>query len=593
MALGHSRLAIIDRAGGGQPMANDTATHWIVFNGEIYNHAALRARLHARGHRFKTVSDTEVILHAYDEYGPACVEELEGMFAFALYDVTRREALLARDRLGKKPLYYAVLGGALHFASEIKSLRHSPAWDPDLDLSALEGYLSLGYSVAPATIYRHVRQVEPGHILRLQNGRIQSRQYWDVTEFDTDTRPEATVLGDLDDIISGAVRERLESEVPIGAFLSGGIDSGLVVSYMTKASSTPVITSTIDFGEGIYDEAQVAAVTAHHLGTRHHCDTVKPELEDALDRILDGFDEPFADVSAIPTYYLSAMARRHVTVALSGDGGDESFAGYGARYFPHRLECRARAVLGPASAVAGWLGERWPRNARLPRWLRAGTVLENVGRDAASAYYADQCVLKPFEARTLLGQDPERDPRHSPLYEQVTAPYRRCTSADPVQRSQYADLKIYLPNDVLVKVDRMSMAHGLEVRAPLLDRRVVEAAFRIPAGTKLARGRSKHLLRSLAARHLPPAVVERPKKGFDAPIGRWIAGPLRELFRSDVFGRTSLLPGLVDCRVIEGFLKDHCNGRRDYSFPLWATWVLARWSRSEASRSHDRANQVA
>jgi asparagine synthase (glutamine-hydrolysing) len=583
IAFGHARLAIIDRVGGWQPMANASGTHWIVFNGEIYNHRALRKRLEARGHHFRTVSDTEVILQAYEAFGDDCVRELEGMFAFAIYDTVRRRALLARDRLGKKPLFYAMLGGALHFASEIKSLRRSPAWDSTLDLSALEGYLSLGYFLAPDTIYRYVKQLEPGQLLTFCNGRMECRIYWDVTEFDTDRRPEAEVLRSLDEVSQSAVRERLESEVPIGAFLSGGIDSGLVVSYMQQASTTPVITTTVDFGAGVYDEAQVARVTAGHLKTWHYCDTVQPDLERVLDPIVAGFDQPFADASAIPTYYLSAMARRHVTVALSGDGGDESFGGYGARYLPHQLESRARGLIGgPGGAVAGWLGARWPRSARLPRWLRAGTVLENLGRDSAAAYYADLCLLKPVEARVLLGRDPDRDPRHSSVFERVTAPYRRCSSADDVQRAQFADLKIYLPNDVLVKVDRMSMAHGLEVRAPLLDRRVVEAAFRIPASLKLAGGRTKHLLRALARGHLPPSVVDRPKHGFDAPIGRWIAGPCAELFEADVFGSTSIVGDLLDRRVISRFLQDHRSGQRDYSFALWAVWVLARWGRLRA-----------
>ena len=583
MAFGHARLAIIDRAGGWQPMSDRGGSRWIVFNGEIYNHRALRRRLESRGYRFRTTSDTEVILHAYDAFGDDCVRELEGMFAFAIYDTGQRRALLARDRLGKKPLFFAVLGGALHFASEIKSLQRSPAWDAALDLSAIEGYLSLGYFLAPNTIYRQVRQVEPGHLLTLARGSIDGRKYWDVTDFDTDRRPEADILGELNDTISAAVRERLESEVPIGAFLSGGIDSGLVVSHMQDASPTPVITTTVDFGAGVYDEAQVAAQTAAHLRTWHYCDTVQPELERVLNPIVDAFDQPFADASAIPTYYLSAMARRHVTVALSGDGGDEAFGGYAARYIPHGNEARARRWLGRSGgAAASWLGARWPRSARLPRWLRAGSVLENLGRDGAGAYYADLCLLKPHEARLLLGRDPDRDPRSSPLFDQVTAPYRQCRSGNDVQRAQFADLKIYLPNDVLVKVDRMSMAHGLEVRAPLLDRRVIEAAFRIPAELKLANGRAKHLLRTLAATRLPDQVVHRPKHGFDAPIGRWIAGPCREMFTADVLGPSSIVGELLDRSVVDRFLRDHSTGERDHSFALWAVWVLARWGKRRA-----------
>jgi asparagine synthase (glutamine-hydrolysing) len=579
MALGHARLAIIDRAGGWQPMATADGGRWIVFNGEIYNHRDLRRRLESRGYRFRTTSDTEAILHAYDAFGDHCVGELEGMFAFAIYDTRRRTALLARDRLGKKPLFYATLDGALHFASEIKALRRSPAWDGTLDWSALEGYLSLGYFLAPDTIYRHVKQVEPGHLLTLRSGRVESRRYWEVTEFDTERRPDADVAGSLDGILRRAVEERLESEVPLGAFLSGGIDSGLIVSYMQQASASPVITTTVDFGAGIYDEARFAAQTAAHLRTQHHCDIVTPDLGPVLDPIVDGFDQPFADPSAIPTYYLSAMARRHVTVALSGDGGDEAFGGYASRYIPHAYEARARGLLGRSgAAVAGWLGARWPRSTQLPRWLRAGTVLENLGRDAAAAYYADLCMLKPHETRALLGRDPDRDPRHSPVFEQVTRPYRQCPSGSDVQRAQFADLKIYLPNDVLVKVDRMSMAHGLEVRAPLLDRRVVEAAFRIPAERKLAGGRSKYFLRALARTRLPEPIVNRRKHGFDAPIGRWIAGPLRGAFNNDVMASASPIRSMLDDRVVAAMLRDHTAGHRDHSFALWAVWVLARWS---------------
>jgi asparagine synthase (glutamine-hydrolysing) len=578
-ALGHRRLSIIDREGGAQPMATADRSSWIVFNGEIYNHRALRQKLEQRGYVFRTASDTEVILYAYQAYGRECVRHLEGMFAFAIYDVRRRELLLARDRIGKKPLFYGVRGGVLHFASEIKALQQSPAWDDELDLSGLEGYLSLGYFLAPRTVYRHVQQLEPGHTLRVRDGHVDVQQYWDVEEFDTDRRSEADILPDLENLLRGAVNERLESEVPLGAFLSGGIDSGLVVSMMSEASADPVTTTTVGFGRGEPDEAATALLTATHLGTRHFCEIVEPQLEPVIDKIIGTLDQPFADGSLIPTYYVSAVARRHVTVALTGDGGDESFGGYASRYIPQHLEARIRPWLGPGSqAAASWLGGRWPRSARLPRWLRVGTVLENLGRDAASAYYADLCLLRPFQARALLGLDPDRDPRSSAVYEQVTAPYRRCSSASAVQRAEYTDLKVYLPNAVLVKVDRMSMAHGLEIRSPLLDRRVVEAAFRIPAEVKLAGLQAKRLLRQIARHRLPPAVVERRKHGFDAPIGKWIAGPYLEMFRADVLGPSSIVPTLLDRGEITRLLAEHCRGQVDHSFALWGLWVLAKWS---------------
>jgi asparagine synthase (glutamine-hydrolysing) len=585
-ALGHRRLAIIDRAGGSQPMTNEDGSCWVVFNGEIYNHRSLRAELIQRGHTYRTTSDTETILHAYEEYGSDCVRRFEGMFAFAVYDARRRELLLARDRLGKKPLYYAVLGDALHFASEMKAFYGSPVWDDAIDLSSVEGYLSLGYFLAPATVYRHVRQLEPGHLLHLRNSRIHIQCYWDVEEFDTDARSESELVADLEGMIRSNVRERLESEVPLGAFLSGGIDSGLVVSFMREVSADPVITTTVGFGDPSRDEVEPAGLTARHVGTRHYVDQVTPALEPVLDRIIGAFDEPFADASAIPTYYVSAMARRHVTVALSGDGGDETFGGYGIRYVPHGLECRARGRLGPIGRrVVAWLGGRWPRSSRLPRWLRAGTVLENLARDPECAYYADLCLMKPFQARALLGRDADRDPRDSPVFEQVTAPYRRCTSPSPVQRAQYADLKIYLPNDVLVKVDRMSMANSLEVRSPLLDHRLVEAAFRIPSEMKIAVTQPKRLLRMIAASRLPPSIVRRRKHGFDAPIGRWIAGPCLEMFYADVLSPSSIVPLLLDSAEIRRLVREHCRAQMDHSYALWAIWVLARWSMLRARRA--------
>jgi asparagine synthase (glutamine-hydrolysing) len=578
-ALGHRRLSIIDRAGGGQPIANEDQSCWIVFNGEIYNHRPLRERLRAHGHVFRTSSDTEVIVHAYEQYGTDCIAMLEGMFAFALLDLRRRALVLARDRVGKKPLYYADFDGVFHFASEVKALRESPVWKGDLDLSGLEGYLSLGYFIAPATIYRHVRQLLPGHFLMAHPEGVTIRKYWDVEEFDTDRREPSEIVRDLTNTIDTAVVERLESEVPLGAFLSGGIDSGIVVSCMREASTAPVITTTVGFNAGDDDEVRAAGLTATHLGTRHHCEVVKPELENVMDCIVGTLDQPFADGSIIPTYYVSGAARRHVTVALSGDGGDESFAGYTTRYIPHHLESRARRMLGAAAGRRlAHVGARWPRWRQLPRWLRAGTVLENLGRDDVAAYFADVCLLRPHTARALLGLDATRDPRASSVFDQVTEPYRRCASSDPVQRAQYADLKMYLPNAVLVKVDRMSMLHSLEVRSPLLDRRVIEAAFRIPASVKIAGMQSKRVLRDIAATRLPARVVKRRKHGFDAPIGNWMAGPYAEVFQSDVLGSQSVVPALVDASIVRQMFDEHRHHIVDHSFALWALWVLARWA---------------
>src|SRR5215475_5864439 len=533
--LGHRRLAIIDLAGGHQPMANEDGSCWIVFNGEVYNYRSIRPLLEAKGHRFRTVSDTETILHAYEEFGPACLEHLEGMFAFAIYDGRRQELFAARDRLGKKPFFYTVLDGIFHFASELPALAQSPFWKGEIDLSSLEGYLSLGYFLAPATPFRDVFKLLPGHWLRVANGRVETKQYWDVTEFDTETRSADELLNDIDETLRRAVHDRLESEVPLGAFLSGGIDSGLVVSYMAEALGERLVTASVGFGDAAHNELEAAAVTAEHFHSRHYPSEIQPELSAVIDAVTAHLGEPLADSSAIPTWYVSRQARRHVTVALTGDGGDESWAGYDFRYVPHALEGTARrfmpSALGPAAA---YIGRRWPRNPKLPKALRAGTLLENLGRDPAGAYYADLAFLKPADTRELMGLSPDSDVTKSPVYDAVTEPYRRCPSNDPVQRAEYADLKIYMPNDPLVKVDRMSMAHGLEVRCPLLDRRVVELAFRIPASKKQEGRQGKALLRALARKRLPGKLWQLPKRGFTAPIGKWIAGPNATQFREEV-----------------------------------------------------------
>jgi asparagine synthase (glutamine-hydrolysing) len=579
-ALGHRRLAIIDREGGVQPMSNETRDCWITFNGEIYNHRPLRELLIGRGHRFRTHSDTETIVHAYEEFGVDCVSRLEGMFAFAIYDQRRREVFIARDRLGKKPLFHAVLNGVLHFASEIKAIAASPAWDDAIALDTVEAYLSLGYFLAPATIYRSVHSLEPGHWLRLRDGRVEVRRYWDVERFDDDRRDGEALVDELDGLLRTAVRDRLESEVPLGAFLSGGIDSGLVVSYMSEAIGPRLLTTSVGFADTAHNELQAAGLTAGRFETTHSAHVVEPRLEEVLDSIVTTLDQPLADSSAVPTLYVSRAARRHVTVALSGDGGDEVFGGYDFRYVPHALESRVRNWLpGRLAPALSWIGGRWPRSSRLPRAFRLGSMLENVGRTADEAYFADLCFIKPRDVARLLGHPDRRSVRQSPVFETVTDPYRRCPSSSPVQRAQYADLKTYLPNDVLVKVDRMSMLESLEVRCPLLDRRIVEFAFRIPTSSKMPRLESKHLLRTIARRRLPAELSALPKRGFTAPVARWIAGPYREAFRENVFGPASTLSSLVDGSALKVLFDEHCRGERDNSYALWAVFIFERWCR--------------
>jgi asparagine synthase (glutamine-hydrolysing) len=536
---------------------------------------------------FKTRCDTEAIIHAYEEFGTDCAQHLEGMFAFAVYDERRRELYLARDRLGKKPLFYAELGGALHFASEIKALRLSPAWDGTLDTSNLESFLCLGYFVAPTSIFKHVRKLEPGHWLRLREGRAEVRSYWDVEEFDTDQREPREVVEELEEVLRDVVRDRLESEVPLGAFLSSGIDSSLVVSYMSETLGEDILTATVGFGEETHNEIPGAQLVSRHFKTKHETELIRPSLEEVFDPLVEAFDEPFADDSAIPTYYVSKMARRHVTVALTGDGGDESFGGYDFRYVPHSWECRLRPWLPgrPGRNLMAWLGRQWPRSSGVPKALRWATIFENLSRSAEEAYYLDLCFQKPADARALLGRSPTRDPKESPVYDKVTDPYRRCPSTSPLQRAQYADLKVYLPNMPLVKVDRMSMHHSLEIRSPLLDRRVVELAFRVPTRSKLPRLECKYLLRQLARARLPQDLLTFPKQGFSAPIGEWIRESLREQYRDEVFRPGAHVSTWLDMRTLGTFFEEHCQDRRDRTFPLWAAWVLERWASKWTSDS--------
>ena len=583
-ALGHRRLAIIDKTGGSQPMANEDESCWLVFNGEIYNHVQLRRELIARGHVFRSLSDTEVIVHGYEEFGTGVVERLEGMFAFAIYDARSHTLFAARDRIGKKPLFYAVLDNTLHFASEIKAFFASPVWNDETDPSSIEEYLALGYIMAPKTAYRHVRKLEPGHLLVARHGRLEIRKYWDIEDFGNDSRSPAVLEADVESTLASAVRERLESEVPLGAFLSGGIDSGLVVSMMGEALGRGPVTTTVGFGDRGHNELGPARLTASHCSTEHHEHIVDLHLEDVLDRIVGAFDEPFADASAIPTYHVSRIARQHVTVALSGDGGDEAFGGYSFRYVPHALESRARALLPGAAgrAAAAWLGTHWPRSPRVPRYLRLGTILENVSRKPELAYAADLFIAPPAMARKLVGFGALRNPDDSPVHAAVIDPYVRCSSRDPLLRAQYADLKVYLPNDVLVKVDRMSMANALEVRCPLLDRRVVELAFRIPTAAKMPGLKPKQLLKRVAARRLPEQLLRLPKRGFTAPVGQWISASSQEEFRHDLLGPRAHIRGLLDMAEVRRLVDEHDRKQANHTDRLWAIWMLERWAQLRA-----------
>jgi asparagine synthase (glutamine-hydrolysing) len=573
-ALGHRRLAIIDVARGHQPLSNEDRTVWIVFNGEVYNHAALREWLQGRGHVFRTACDTETIVHAYEEEGPACVSRFVGMFAFVIYDAKTRSIFAARDRVGKKPFFYTTIGSALCFGSELSSLQAVPGWRGEYTSNWLETYLALGYVPAPATAFSGVFKLAPGHVLVARDGRIATRPYWDVEEFDTEHRPFETVIDEIDHLLADAVQCRLESEVPLGAFLSGGIDSGLVVSHMS--GPTAPTTVSVGFDDGQYNELDAAQITAAALHTTHRSLTIQPQLEGLLDRAVMSFGEPFADASAIPTYYVAQAARECVTVALTGDGGDESFAGYDFRYVPHVVESWARHVV-PAivRAPLHTVGRHWPARPSWPKPLRLQTVFQNLAGSDAEAYFADLCMVKPQRLGSLLGR--QISLRNHAAYDLVTGTYRSCRSNDPLQRAEYADLKLYLPNAPLAKVDRMSMLNSLEVRCPLLDHRIVEFAFRVPRKYKLRHLKGKALLRAIAARRLPTEIARLPKRGFSAPISTWITSEHAELFAADVLSPTAPIRDHLNQDAIRKLMAEHRAGEYDHAQLLWALWMASHW----------------
>jgi asparagine synthase (glutamine-hydrolysing) len=577
VGLGSRRLSIIDLAGGAQPIANEDGTVWVVLNGEIYNFRELRAELEDRGHRFATRSDTETIVQRSEERGDDCVHHLAGMFAFALWDGRRKRLLLARDRLGKKPLYYAHRPGqALTFGSELKAVLMDPGVPREVELEALDRYLSLLYVPAPHTIFRDVRKLPAGHLLVADARGVTIREYWDVRFVDGPRRPTEEYADELRDLLTQAVRARLVSDVPLGAFLSGGLDSSTVVALMARLSDRPVVTASVGFRESDYDERPSARLVARQFGCDARESEVTAEIRDVLPKLVWHFDEPFADSSAVPTFYVSKIAREHVTVALSGDGGDELFAGYD-RHFWDRWEARARRFARPARAV-GAIARWWPlrgKNILLHLAMTAGDACARkhsaeLFRDAAkrSLYSEDMAAI-------TAGFDPLGVHR---------AYYDRCDARDPLNRSLYVDLKTYLADDILVKVDRMSMAHGLEVRAPFLDHRVVEFVAALPAGLKLRGRTTKFILREAMRAVLPAAVLAKPKHGFEAPISRWLRHELRDLVEDLLFDPRAEQRGWFNPRTVKQLWADHHEGVRDARHQLWLLVVLELWCRAFVDR---------
>jgi asparagine synthase (glutamine-hydrolysing) len=580
VGLGHRRLSIIDLSEGHQPLLTEDGRSAIVFNGEIYNYQALREELIDRGHRFRTRSDTEVILQAYSAYGEACVERLRGMFAFAVWDGANNRLFVARDRVGIKPLYYYSDGRKFLFASEIKALLQDPSVPRDLNCLALDDYLTFGYVPAPKTIFQGIHKLLPGHTLTVTDQGVREREYWDLSFGSIDGPTDAERAEELLNTVRESVRMHLMSEVPLGAFLSGGVDSSAVVAIMAGLLDQPVTTASIGFGESGFDELAYARVVARHYHTNSRERVVEAEAVKILDDLTWFFDEPFADSSMIPTYYVCQVAREKVTVCLSGDGGDENFAGY-RRYRFDALENRIRSAVPAAVRVSlfGALGRLYPKADWLPQVFRAKTLLTNLSLPAETAYFHSMSRFSPGMKALLYRDDVKRRVGDYHAFS-VLAPYfDRSRGWDPLSRIQYVDIKTNLPDDILTKVDRASMAHSLEVRVPLLDHEVMEYAARIPPGSKLRGGEGKFIFKQALRGLIPSSILDRPKMGFSIPLAQWLRRDLRAMFEERVLANSAFVASLFDQKPIATWWSQHQRGTRDYSTHLWALLVLECWGR--------------
>jgi len=574
--LGHRRLSIIDLdSRADQPLASENGSLHLVFNGEIYNFQALRPDLEARGHVFRTASDTEVIIHAYEEFGLDCLSRFRGMFAFALWDADRRRLFAARDRLGKKPLFYCQRGETLYFGSEIKAILVHPDIPREVDFEALGYFLSLNYTPAPHTLFAGIRQLEPGQYLLFSQGRLEIHDYWDL-EYppEPDRPPEPAILDTFTDQLREAIRLRLIADVPVGAFLSGGLDSTAVVALAAPQYPGRLQTFSIGFAEKSYDERPAARLVATRFGTEHHELEVRPQVADVLPTLVWHAEEPTADSSMLPVYYLARFAARRVKVVLTGDGADEILAGY-ETYQAHylmralnRLPGGVQRFLQRAAAALPVSHRKVSLDFKLKRLVAA------LGQDLDYAHYSWRQIWSPEAAQELLPG--LRLGRAYRLYSQWL---RRCTAVDSLDRLLYADTRFYLPNDMLVKVDRMTMAHGLEARTPFLDHRLVEWAAGLPPRFKLRFFMlKKFLLRRLLTGLVPARLRWQGKKGFNVPVGPWIRGPLRDFFADTL----ALLrhTGWIDPAVLDRTLQQHVRGQVDFSHHLWGLTVLALWWRT-------------
>lgn len=577
-ALGHRRLSIIDLESGNQPMVEPNRAA-IVFNGEIYNFKEIRSLLESLGYAFKTNSDTEVILNSYLKWGVKCLNKLNGMFALAIWDLEKRLLFLARDRIGKKPLYYTHSNGKILFGSEIKALYATNTVSKELDYEALDCFFSYGYIPSPKSVFKNIKKLEPGHYIIFNENGLIKKKYWEVEFAPSNDMSMEDAIDEFLYLFKDAVKIRMISDVPLGAFLSGGIDSPLVVSIMSELSPTKVLTNSIGFDHEKFNELPISREIAAILNTDHKQYIVKPDIQNILQRIIYHLDEPLADSSAVPTYYVCKMAKQNCTVSLSGDGGDESFGGYTFRYLPHLFESNLKKHLhlNIRKLLFSLLGNIYPSSQRLPKILRLKTILQNLSVSDEMAFFQDLIWL-PMKIRDKIYSENFKNSLCGFTPFEVIYPlYNKVKHLDPLSRAQYCDLHFYLPEDVLVKVDRMSMAVSLEVRAPLLDYRIIEFGAKLPLNLKVSSKKGKLLLREVLKRYVPNEIIDRPKQGFSIPESNWLTTALKPVVDKIFYKNNSLIQELFNIANLKSLWQQQLKKEENHSVFFWGLMIFSLW----------------
>jgi len=587
VALGHRRLSIMDLSSGQQPMASDDGDYVLIFNGEVYNFKETRVELEALAHTFQTNCDTEVILHAYMQWGQACVDKFQGMFTFAIWHKPTQHLFMARDRLGIKPLFYTLMQGTLYFASELKSLTLIPGLNKKIDVKAIEQYFALGYAAEPHTIYQDVAKLPPGYTLSLTVGDTAPKieQYWDVSYAQQVDMAEEDYLKEMVGQFKTAVDSHMNADVPLGAFLSGGVDSSAIVAMMSQLSydkstesnsNKPVTTCSIGFDVKDYNETDFARMVAKDYKTDHHEQIVASDDFELVDLLAGLYDEPYADSSSMPTYRVCQLAREKVTVCLSGDGADELLAGY-RRYGLMMNEEKVRSIL-PYSIrkpLFGTLGKLYPKLDWAPQFLRAKTTFQSLAMDTAEGYFHGVSLLNNAQRKALFSEELYKELKGYTALEVFREHQANFDGNDPLSLIQYLDIKTYLVGDILTKVDRASMAHSLEVRVPFLDHKFVEWTAKVPTALRIKNGCGKYILKKAMEPHLPHDVLYRKKMGFRVPLSEWFRGPLKQKLRDELLSEDMKNSGLFNMKTIEKWLDDHQSGRKEYSAPLWTLLMFA------------------